>query len=210
MKLHGIWRGDEDRDAAPREPGEERYDVLVEQQSLAPQRLIEKDRARRAYERLRESQPLQQAGREVAHSTGRVYLKRNFAQCGIDLRGAMCRRQVVQRRVVLERFANGEEGVVAGALRTVGEAGWHVVSGDLLAEPRDRAVVAAEKSRQAEQECRFSGSRPADQANDLAAIDIKIHFAKRGDRSGAPSWAREIGLGETPDAQRAHDDTPRR
>ena len=73
MKLHGIWRGDEDRDAAPREPGEERYDVLVEQQSLAPQRLIEKDRARRAYERLRESQPLQQAGREVAHSTGRVY-----------------------------------------------------------------------------------------------------------------------------------------
>jgi len=50
------------------EPGEECDDLLVEQQSFAPKGLVEKNGARRSNECLRESEPLQQARREVAHS----------------------------------------------------------------------------------------------------------------------------------------------
>src|ERR1700682_2897922 len=117
----------------------------------------------------------------------------------------MRRRKVVQRRIVLERFANGEKRVIARALRNVGESGWHVVPGDLLAEPGDRAVIAAEKSCQTEQQRRFSGSWLPDEADDLATIHIEIHLAKRGDRGSPTTRACEIGLGETSDAQRAHD-----
>jgi len=46
-----------------------------------------------------------------------------------------------------------------------------VVSSDLLAEPGDRAVVAAEEPCQAEQERRFAGSWPPDKADDLTAIE---------------------------------------
>src|ERR1700730_7844080 len=121
----------------------------------------------------------------------------------------MCRRQIMQRRVVLECLANGEKRVVARALRHVRESGWNVVPGYLLTEPGDRTVVAAEESRQTKEERRFSGSRPADQANDLAVVDVEIHFAKRGDRCRAPARASQISLGETSDAQRTHDDSPR-
>src|ERR1700674_967905 len=112
----------------------------------------------------------------------------------------MRRRQVVERRVVLERFAHREKGVVARALRNVGESWRHVVSGYLLTEPGDRAVVATKKSRKTEQQRRFSGSRPADQTDDLTAIHVEIHFAKRRDRGCATARAGQISLGETSDA----------
>jgi hypothetical protein len=79
-----------------------------------------------------------------------------------------------------------------------------VVSGDLLAEPGDRAFVGAQKAGEAKEERRFPSARTADETNDLAAFDIEIHFAERGDRGGASTRTSEIGFGKSSDAKRAH------
>jgi hypothetical protein len=78
------------------------------------------------------------------------------------------------------------------------------MSGDLLSEPGDRTFVGAQQTSEAKEKGRFAGSGPADETDDLAAFDIEIHFAERGDRSGASTRTSQVRLGETSDAKRAH------
>src|SRR5438046_1982506 len=89
----------------------------------------------------------------------------------------------MQGRVVLECFADVEEGIVAGALRHVSKARRDVMPGDLLAEPRDAPRVRAYKTGEAEQQCRFARAWPTDEPDYLAVMDVERDFAKGGNRN---------------------------
>src|SRR6266550_4782375 len=109
-------------------------------------------------------------------------MKANLTQRRLHLRGAVGGRKVVQRRVVLERFADGEERVIGGALWSVGEAGGNVVAGDLFAEPADSAFVGPDQTGEAKQESRFARARPADESDYFAGVDVERDVAQCGHR----------------------------
>ena len=52
----------------------------------------------------------------------------------------------MERGVVFQRFANGEERVVSGALRDVRQSGWNVMSSHRLAEPDDAPVIGTQQT----------------------------------------------------------------
>src|SRR3954465_9325830 len=132
----------------------------------------------------------------MAHPTRRVDVERDFAQRCVDLRCAVRGRQIVERGVVLESLAHGEKGVVASALRDVRQPWRYVMTGYLLTEPVDRAAITPDQTGKAEEQCRLASAGLSDDSNDLARLDVEIHFAKRGDWRGSATWAREVCLGK--------------
>src|SRR5437588_3001801 len=109
-------------------------------------------------------------------------MKTNLTERRFHLRGAVGGREVVQRRVVLESFADGEERVIAGALRSVGEAGGNVVAGDLFAEPADSAFVGAEQTGETKQKSGFARTGAADEPDYFAGVDVERDVSQRRHR----------------------------
>lgn len=120
---------------------------------------------------------------------------------GLDLAGATRRGEIVKSRIVLEGFADGEERVVAGALRDVGKPDWNVMSGQLLAEPADAAAVGSQQTTQTEKERGLSGIGPADESDDFTALDLEGDVPQRGDRDSTRTRAGTVGLVQTFDGQ---------
>src|SRR5712671_4163867 len=102
----------------------------------------------------------------------------------------------MKRRVVLERFAHRQKGVVASALRDVSQSRWDVVPGDLLAKPVDRSPIRLEETGEAKEERGFPSARPSAKPNDLARSDIDTDIAQRGYRDGSRSRAGLVRLVE--------------
>src|SRR5882672_8843746 len=150
----------------------------VEEEAFATERLVQEDRARRPDERLCEAEPLHKAGGQSAHASRGVDVETDLSQRGFYLGGAVRSGEIMKCRVVLERFAHGEKGVVAGALGDVGQAGRNVMSRDLFAEPINRALVGPEEAGEAEEECGFSRAGPSDEPNDLAASCVEADIAQ--------------------------------
>src|SRR6059058_1670669 len=122
-------------------------------------------------------------------------MKANLAQRGLHLGGAVRGREVVKRRIVLERFADGEERVViTGSLRDIGEPWWKVVPRYLFTEPGDAAFVWAEQSGETEQQCRLSGARSAHESDDFTGVHIKRDVAQSRHGRRARFWSGVIGL----------------
>jgi hypothetical protein len=149
----------------------------VEEEAFATERLVQEDRAWRPDEGLCEAEPLYQARGKRAHASRGVDVETDFSQRCFHLGGAVRSGEIMKRRVVLERFANGEERIVASALGDVGQAGRNVMSRDLFAEPIDRALVGLEEAGEAEEQCGFSGAWPSDESNDLAATYVEADIA---------------------------------
>src|SRR3954462_761605 len=135
-------------------------------------------------------------------------VQRDLPHSGINLRRAAGGVEIVKRRVVLERFAHSKKGVVARALRDIGEPRRDVMAGDLFSEPRDGAGVAPQQTGEAKEESGFASAGRSDDTDDLAAVDIDTDFTERRNRSRASSWTGEVGLGETTNGQHAHWLTP--
>ena len=75
-----------------------------------------------------------------------------------------------------------------------------MVRGDLFAEPRDRSLIRAKESGQAEQQARFASPRPTDDTDDLAPGNVETDFTKRRRRECARSCSQAINLAESTDA----------
>src|SRR6266849_1714769 len=158
----------------------------VEEEAFAAKRLVEQNCSRRPDQGLCEPESLHQAGGKRAHASRRVDVETDFSQRGFHLGGAIRRGEIMKRRVVLERFAHCEKGIVASALGDVGETGRHVMSRDLFAEPIDRAFVGLEETGETEEQCGFSRAWPADESYDLAASHVEAGIAMARDL--APEW----------------------
>src|SRR5258706_16165599 len=159
--------------------------MWVEEEAFATERLVREDRGWRRDERLCEAEALHQAGGQSAHASRGVDVETDLSQRGFYLGGAVRSGEIMKRRVVLERFANGEKRIVASALGDVGQAGRNVMSRDLFAEPIDRALVGFEEAGEAEEECGFSRAGPSDEANYLAASYVEADIAQGGNRHGS-------------------------
>ena len=85
MQLDRVRRGNDDRDAAIGEAREEIDDLLLEEQTLTPQRFVEENRARGADQRLSQSESLHQTWRKVTDAARRMEVERHLAQRGLDL-----------------------------------------------------------------------------------------------------------------------------
>jgi hypothetical protein len=128
-----------------------------------------------------------------------VNVQTHLAERRLHLGCTIGRRQVVERSVVLERLANGEEGIVSGALRHIGEPGWDVVSGDRLTEPGNASIVGTEQTGEAQKKRRFTGARPPNQPDDFTNVDVEGDIAQCWQRQRAVPGSGVIGLVDTSD-----------
>src|SRR5687767_13231355 len=94
----------------------------------------------------------------MAHLAAGMEMERYSAHCGIDLERTVGDGQVMECRVILQRFAYREERVVGRSLRYVRETHRHAVSRHRLAEPADGSRFAAQQPRRAKKKSRFSRS----------------------------------------------------
>src|SRR5687768_18246655 len=120
----------------------------------------------------------------MTDAAGSVEVQRYGAQSVIDLSSAIVCRQVVQRCVILQRFANRQERVVAAALRNISEAHRHPVARDCFAKPAHRSFLAAHEPRRAEQKSRLPRASRADEPNDLSALELEAYSLERAHRHG--------------------------
>src|SRR5438105_5979675 len=125
----------------------------------------------------------------------------DLPQRRFHLRGAVGGRQLMQRCVILERFADCEERVIPGALWDIGEPWWHVVSRYLFAEPCDGASVRAQQTGETKQESGFTGAGPSDEADDLAGVNVERDIAQCGNGHRTDFGTGEVGLVQTSDRQ---------
>src|SRR5207248_10112653 len=125
---------------------------------------------------------LQGAGRQTAYASRRMSVQTQFTQRGFDLRRAIGRREVVERRVILERLADGEERIVPCPLWDISEPWWHVVPRYVFSKPGDTARVGAEQTGETEKERRFARSRAAHKPDYLASVGVERDVAQRGNR----------------------------
>src|SRR6185437_604151 len=101
----------------------------------------------------------------------------------------------------LERFAHGQERIITGSLRDVGDSRRNVVAGDLLAEQADDAFVGAKEAGETKKKRGLAGTGTANESNDLARVDIERDVAQSRDRERARFGSGVIRLVETSDRQ---------
>src|SRR5687768_16471120 len=114
----------------------------------------------------------------MTHLSTGVEMERYGAHCGIDLERTVGDGQVMECRVILQRFAYREERVVGRSLRHVRETHWHAVSRHRFAEPVDCSRFAAQPPRGAKKKSRFARSSGANEPDDFSAPDLEVHAAK--------------------------------
>src|SRR5436190_18272906 len=120
----------------------------------------------------------------------------DFPQRRLDLGGAIRGGEIVKRRVILERFSDGEKRIVTRALRCIGESGRNVMTGDLLAKPADGSFVGSQQAGETQEQRRFPGARSTDEPYYFASMYIERHIAQRGNGCRATLRAGVISLGE--------------
>src|SRR5689334_17056783 len=129
-------------------------------------------------------------------------MQRDISERGFDLRRTAGGGEIVKRRIVLERLAYRQKGVVAGALRSVGDTGGDVMHGHLFTEPGDSSVVGAKQSSETEKGRRFARTGLSDEADNFAAADFERRVTHRRNGDDPRSFTRVIGFVETPDRHR--------
>src|SRR5688572_5103420 len=142
----------------------------------------------------------------MTHLSAGVEMERYGAHCGIDLERTVGDGQVMECRVILQRFAYREERVVGRSLRYVRETHWHAVSRHRFAEPVDCSRFAAQQPRGAKKKIRLALSVRANEPNAFSARTLRVRAADVVPRQCPAVRPCPEYLGESVDDQRrCHD-----